>query len=326
MSKPVSDEELLAALASELGADAKLISRRPYRYATSAPLERVRVRAEDGSDAELILKDLARERLLGDARMSKPECIWEPQRELETYRRILAPAGIGPRCLAAIGGSHPWILIEKVPGVELWQVGELAIWQGVAAWLGRLHASFWGHEEELHPGNPHLLVLDESWLLSWCERARWALASSSDPRAHELIELLTGYESWVRELDGLPRTLVHGEFYPSNVIVVPGADPIRVCPVDWEMAGLGAGVFDLAALVSGWDAENRDLLISAYRTGLAAGASGQDTTVPERALALARLHYALQWLGWSTDWRPPREHSHDWLAEALDLARGRELA
>jgi aminoglycoside phosphotransferase (APT) family kinase protein len=326
MSKPVSDEELLAALASELGTAAELIYRRPYRYATSAPLEQVRVRARDGSDAELILKDLARERLLGDARKSKPEYIWEPRRELETYRRILTPPGIGPRCLAAIGGPHPWMVIEKVPGVELWQIGELGVWRRVAAWLGRLHASFAGREEELRSVNPHLLALDGAWLMSWYERARRALASSSDGRAQELVEALTGYESWARELDGLPRTFLHGEFYPSNVIVVQGADPIRVCPVDWEMAGIGPGVVDLAALVGGWDAENRDRLVSAYRAGLAAGAERRDTTVTERSLALARLHYALQWLGWSADWRPPREHAHDWLGEALDLVRGRELA
>ena len=34
-------------------------------------------------------------------------------------------------------------------------------------------------------------------------------------------------------------------------------------------------------------------------------------------LARCRLHLALQWLGWSPDWRPPPEHAHDWLGEAL---------
>ena len=48
----------------------EVLPREPYKYATSAPLERVRVRASDGSEADLMLKDLARERLLGDARAS----------------------------------------------------------------------------------------------------------------------------------------------------------------------------------------------------------------------------------------------------------------
>ena len=50
----------------------------------------------------LILKDLSRERLLGDAAGAKPAFLHEPRRELEAYRRILAPAGIGPRCFAAV--------------------------------------------------------------------------------------------------------------------------------------------------------------------------------------------------------------------------------
>jgi hypothetical protein len=39
-----------------------------------------------------------------------------------------------------------------------------------------------------------------------------------------------------------------------------------------------------------------------------------------RALEDARLLVAVQWLGWSDGWRPPPEHAHDWLADALDAA------
>jgi hypothetical protein len=39
------------------------------------------------------------------------------------------------------------------------------------------------------------------------------------------------------------------------------------------------------------------------------------------SLDVCRLHLAIQWLGWSTDWTPPKEHAHDWLGEAIALAR-----
>ena len=32
------------------------------------------------------------------------------------------------------------------------------------------------------------------------------------------------------------------------------------------------------------------------------------------------LHLAVQWLGWSDRWSPPRQHAHGWLDEATRLA------
>ena len=118
----------------------------------------------------------------------------------------------------------------------------------------------------------------------------------------------------------LPRTFVHGELYPSNVLVVRG-NPPRICPVDWEMSGIGPGLVDLAALVGGWGESKRNRLVSAYLSGCDDGPGRPSTPAAlEKDLARCRLHLALQWLGWSADWRPPAEHAHDWLGEALELA------
>ena len=37
-------------------------------------------------------------------------------------------------------------------------------------------------------------------------------------------------------------------------------------------------------------------------------------------LDCARLHIAIQWLGWSPEWTPPPEHARDWRAELPRLA------
>ena len=58
------------------------------------------------------------------------------------YRRILAPAGARPACLAASrddDGGRCWLLIDKVAGVELWQIGELRGVGGGRA-VARAHA------------------------------------------------------------------------------------------------------------------------------------------------------------------------------------------
>jgi len=300
------------------GDDVVELTRRPYRYATSAPLEELRVRLRDGTELELILKELARERLLGDAGATKPEFVYEPERELATYRELIGPAGVGPRFYGT--GAAQWLVIEKVPGVELWQVGELEVWEAVAAWLARFHARFADRVGELRAANPHLLEHSESWLLTWRDRAEAALAGANDERAPALVDALGRYDEAAAELAALPARFVHGEFYPSNVIVERA--PLRVCPVDWEMASIGPAAMDLAALTTGWGDAERERLLRAY-----AGAAGEATVLAlEGDVDRCRLHFALQWLGWSPEWRAPREHAHDWLGEALALARSLELA
>ena len=165
---------------------------------------------DGGEEMVLILKDLARDRLLGDARTTKPAFLHEPSREVETYRRILAPADIGARCYAAVAESDParhWLLLEKVPGVELWQVGELSVWEEVARWLGEFHARFAGRIDELRGANPYLLEHSVSWYRSWCERARAALAGSTDSRSSTLLRALDRYDEAIAPLADAPTNL-----------------------------------------------------------------------------------------------------------------------
>jgi hypothetical protein len=322
MSEAPTNQELIDVLSRQDSMGEVVgLSRQPYRYATSAPLEELHVETADGAKLDLIFKDLSRERLLGEAAATKPGFLHQPERELDTYRRVLAPEGIGPRCFAAVAEpTRYWLLIEKVPGVELWQIGELAVWEEVARWLGGFHSGFANRLDEVRAANPHLLELSAQWFSSWSLRARERLGESEDPRAASLGKALQDYERVAAALAALPRTFVHGELYPSNVMVVRGT-PLRICPVDWEMAGIGPGLIDLAALVGGWEEAERHRLIAAYVTGseISAGEAPEPSTV-EDDLARCRLHLALQWLGWSADWRPPPEHAHDWLGEAEQLA------
>jgi Ser/Thr protein kinase RdoA (MazF antagonist) len=331
VSETISDRELIEALGGSVdGREITGLRRRPYRYATSASLEEVVVLVEGEEMGPLILKDLSRDRLLGNARAAKPEFLHEPLREMETYRRILAPAGIGPRCLAAVAEpstSRYWLLLDKVPGVELWQVGEISVWERVARWLGGFHGGFALNVGEVRAANPHLLEHTAASFRSWCERATAALAESPDEREKTLLVALEGYREVADSLAQLPRTFVHGELYPSNVLVVRGERPLGVYPVDWEMAAIGPGALDLAALSGGWAHRERESLARAYLDGLATtGGSSPELDEFLTDLSRCRLHLSLQWLGWSSDWLPPEEHSHDWLGEALALTRELGLA
>ena len=294
--------KLETALAERLGAGIETIRRRPYPYRTSFPLEELELSLADGRVVALLLKRLDRGSLDDHARAVKPALVHDPRREIEAYR-LLADEDLGaPRCYGAIiDGDCAWLLVEKVPGIELWQAGEVETWQAVARWLRQLHERF----EDRPPGSVALLRHDSDYYRLWAERARRRVGAALGP-------VLALHDRVVARLTSLPPTFIHGELYASNVIVqLEGRR--RVAPVDWEMASVGPGVIDLAALTSGWAEPGRTAIVSAY---------GE---VDPMDLDCGRLQLALQWLGWSPEWTPPPEHECDWLAEATRIAERLEL-
>jgi aminoglycoside phosphotransferase len=253
------------------------LSRKPYAYGTSHRLDEVVIESGDGKRVTMLRKDLTP--------AAKPEFLHDSRRERVAYQ-ILDSVGLGtPVCH---GSGDDWLLIEKVDGVELWQVGDLRTWADAARWLGRFHRHF----EQAPPRDACLLRYQRAYFEGWWRRAAERHPDINDlaPFAERAIEILAADQS----------TFVHGEFYASNILA---ADD-RIAPVDWEMAGLGSGMIDLAALVSGWDDDSRMAMLAAYGG------------VREKALAAAELQIAVQWLGWSDSWVPPLEHRRDWIAEA----------
>lgn len=275
-----------------------VLHRRPFEYRSTAPIVEAEVRFADGSTAAVLVKDLSRSNQTETARSAKPDFLVNPRREIDVYGRLLAGADLGTPRLYGASTELLWLAIEKVQGVELYQVGEPAIWQQALRWLAWLHDHF--REKEL----PRSLIrYDSAFLASWLPRAR----------AISAVEGLDGYSEAVDRLASLPRTLLHGEFYASNVLVAEDS----VCAVDWELASSGPGVIDVAAITMGWADEERLLLAETYRSELAEPPSPEEF---ERDLDCARLHLALQWLGWSPGWSPPPEHSQDFRLEARLLA------
>ena len=305
------------------------LERRPSPYRTSFALEELDLLLDDGTRLQLMFKDLGSQGLLAGARQAKPAFLYNPLREIESYRAILAPSRLGTAiCYGAIVEpqlGRYWLFLEKVPGVELYQVGEFATWLQVARWLAGMHTRVAEDVERL-TGAAHLLIYDGDFYRQWVRRAQVflqhgkALQSRDARRGFE--RLAARYDQVVERLVALPVTFIHGEFYPSNVLIQETAAELRVCPVDWEMAAVGPGLIDLAALTTGrWTEDKRIALAMAYRAELAP--NGGWLPAPETFLAAldyCHLHLAVQWLGWAPDWSPPPEHAQDWLREALRLA------
>ena len=113
----------------------------------------------------------------------------------------------------------------------------------------------------------------------------------------------------------LPARLIHGEFTAANVIVQRPGGGIRIRPVDWELAGLGPAVLDLAALTAGsWSDRDRDRIEAAYVDACPANSRPAAADID-----LARLLLAAQWSGWCDGWQPPPEQRHDWRGEVARM-------
>jgi Ser/Thr protein kinase RdoA (MazF antagonist) len=274
---PVTDQELRQALGGES------FHRRPWPYRASLPMEQLDVRGQ-----RLLLKDLS-----GSHDLPRPPLAPDPRHEIAVYRDVLIPLGVSgtPQVAAADETSARWLVLELVDGTPLWQIGDLAVWQEAARWLARLHAL-------PVPDDKPLVRYDAAHL-----QERLELTPATQRFAKRVAERLAA----------LPVRLIHGDFYPANILVETGP---RIRVVDWETCGTGPAVLDVAALISGsWSEQEREQILDAY---LAASPASLRFAVDD--LLYARLLLAAQWSGWHDRWRPPPEQRHDWHRELVELS------
>ena len=322
---PVPDEELRAEIDRMLnerpGAAGPVawLRRRPLPDRSSFAIEELDVGLAGGRTLELVLKDVGPSGLSAAARRVRPAFLYDPLREIDTYRSILVPERVSsPALFGAVVApeqSRLWLVLERVRGHALWREGDLSVWRRAAAWLARAHARL-APVAAARAGAARLLRHDADLVRAWPARAA-RFGRLEGP----LAGLLSRYEPVVEHLTSLPVTLVHGEFYASNVMVRARSGRRRVCPLDWELAGLGPGLLDLAALTAGrWTEAERTSMALAYRAALPRSAR-PDREELLTSLDICRLHVAVQWLGWAEEWSPPTDHEHDWLGEAAALAQ-----
>lgn len=333
-SEPVTAVELRRVLETSLDLHFERhraiteLDRRPAPYYSSFRLEELDVRLDDGSELALMFKELGSGALLDEAREAKPLFLQNPVREIVAYRDILAAQSLGtPMCYGSVVSPEReqyWLFLERIAGARLSEIGDLSSWKAAARWLAALHARFAGERARLKR-HESLLTYDRSIFAQWMPRALEVAARAGNAERRTKLEWLAQrYDRVVVHLARLPLTLIHGEFYASNVLIQEqGSHDTRVCPVDWEMAGIGPGEIDVAALISGgWgEAERRELAAEYHASALRFGRSL--STLDEFLVTLdyCCLHLAVQWLGWSATWSPPAEQAQDWLRVGIDAAK-----
>ncbi|MCU1363891.1 MAG: putative homoserine kinase type (protein kinase fold) [Acidimicrobiaceae bacterium] len=259
---------------------------------------------------EVVSAGRLRKDLSESARMThvspRPDVLADPTREPAAYRHVLGPLGIGPRLWDS---GHDWVTLEHLDAPELWQIGNVEVWVAVAAWVARMHTTLARQRERCR--RVPLLTYDAKLFGLWRDRAAANGLNSSVVDAHRRASA---------RLLGLPRTVLHGDLYASNLLVEPTqpTQGAQVWPIDWELMGVGPAVVDLAALTAGsWSEDARWRMARAY---FDTARYPRSESQRRGDLCAARLHLCVQWIGAAAEWTSPAVHRHDWLAEADEMA------
>jgi len=248
---------------------------------TSYPTAAVTAGLRGGGAVRFFLKDF------GHSHLPKDGVEARRLREVHVYRDLLAGAGLGtPEYYGSLldeAEGRLWLLLELLDGVQLRECG-LEAWIAAAAWLARLHAHFDGRAAELER-SPLLVRHDEDYFRSKAEEAQRDLQRFSARSRRRVAALLAGYDELAAAMASRPRTLVHGNYRPKNVVVERPSRHTRVAPVDWEVAAVGSPLYDLGHLLDGYRGEPLRALLGAYR----AQAQALGASVPAGAEAMRMM-------------------------------------
>lgn len=221
------------------------------------------------------------------------------EEEAEIYQRVLQPLQVTvPRCWGVVHDPESdracLVLDWLEPSTYVGRVqGSLC---RAAQWLGEFHRLTSEQRLSSEREAGLLPTYDSFYFAGWAART-WEYSRPLVQQYPWLEEVCDRAATALTELaDASSQCMVHGEFYPKNILIHREA----AWPVDWGSAALGAGELDLVSLLEGWgNGEEARRAEAAYVRARWAGQAPAD--FPAR-LKLARIYWALRWLGDKRSW------------------------
>lgn len=209
--------------------------------------------------------------------------------EARVYQEILTPGGYTTPDVVLVhrppGGTDTWLMVEFLSDASrVSKSTEPGAMPDAAAWIARFH------RRTTHAEAPAFMTrYDRDYYMGWVERTDTHVREADGVDAW-WGDALRRFEEFLPVLEDLEPSMLHGEYYPKNVLWAE----CRISPVDWESAAFGAGVIDLVSLVDGWKEKVRLPCVEAYAR--ARWPSG----VPDwfdRQRILAEMYVHFRWLG-----------------------------
>jgi hypothetical protein len=261
----------------------EILDRRVHSEASTFPIEVVTCRIATGERLELLCKYSANRE--HDGHGHRGGVVYEAS----VYRDVLRGCGLSvPRFRGSYEdptSGWTWLVMDYLEGALTADSPTGVV--RAAEWIGRFHAAWDGSAEG--PVALPLRVYERTYYQGWARRT----VDFVGPHIGELPWLPALSERFGEIAAALlesPQTVIHGEYYPLNVLV----DDRNVYPVDWEAAAIGPGEIDLASLTQSWPPEIVDRCEMVY------GATRWPGGAPagfEKTLEVARLYWLFRWLG-----------------------------
>jgi Phosphotransferase enzyme family len=299
--------DLTSVLRGQWSPDAQLIilQREPTNEGTF-PTEIVTCQRDDGATVQVLCKYTAGHS--HDAHGHRGGVAYEAT----VYRHVLQPLAVSTPTLYGVHTDRrtgeTWLILEYVnASLRLEHAPAPAGVIMAARWVGQFHAA---NEARLSSTPmPFLNTYNPAYYQGWARRTS-RFGGPVLQRFPWLTTLCERYGVANTLLLAPPVTIIHGEYYPKNVLYRDGI----IYPVDWESAAIAAGEIDLACLTDGWPAETVRACELAYQQ--ARWPHGSPAAFTQR-LAAARLYMHFRWLGDRPEWTTRKQ---SWRFEHLRSA------
>ncbi|MFE8069852.1 phosphotransferase [Marinobacteraceae bacterium S3BR75-40.1] len=155
------------------------------------------------------------------------------------------------------------IVEELLEDMALMDVADtLAGWtlehtRSAIAGIAEVHSRWYGREDELKakdwimdaPNRESRQEMQRLWEMLGVHAREEFPEWFSDEDLERYRMQANGMPFWWRELEKLPKTLIHNDFNPRNIAFRHGEDGPRMCLYDWELATVHAPQYDLAELL-----------------------------------------------------------------------------
>lgn len=262
-----------------------ILERRPSRQTSTFPSELVTCRVGDRQELRLLCKNAPHDGFNHHGHRGGLAY------EAAVYRHVLQPLQVStPRYYgiyrdAATGMS--WLVLEFLAdGLRVSKAREPNAMELAARWLGAFHRA---NAERVADTRTAFLMRHDTAYYQELTPTVERLVESWSYRFPWLHTLHTHLPEFYERLSVAPLTIIHGEYYPKNVLIQDGT----IYPVDWESTAIAVGEIDLASLTENWPMAAVETCESEYQR-----ARWLDSPPAhfQRTLALARLYWPLRWL------------------------------